>query len=39
MAIDENGRPQPTGEVETLEADTLIMALGQDSDTGFLKKI
>jgi NADPH-dependent glutamate synthase beta subunit-like oxidoreductase len=39
MEVDENGRPQPTGEVETLEADTLIMALGQDSDTDFLKKV
>jgi len=39
MEVDENGRPKPTGEVETLEADTLIMALGQDSDTDFLKKV
>lgn len=35
----ENGRPVPTGEYETLEADALIMALGQDTDTGFLKKV
>ncbi len=34
----ENGRPVPTGEVETLEADSLILALGQDTDTNFLKK-
>jgi len=33
MEIDDNGRPQPTGELETLEADTLILALGQDVDT------
>lgn len=39
MAIGEDGRPQPTGEVETLEADALIMALGQDTDTGFLQGI
>ncbi len=39
MVIDDNGRPQPTGEFETLEADTLIMALGQDVDTSFLEKI
>jgi len=39
MAIDENGRPQPTGEIEELEADSLIMAVGQDTDTGFLKSI
>jgi len=39
MQIDENGRPQPTGEVETLQADSLILALGQDSDTGFLRNV
>ncbi|MFQ5469359.1 MAG: NAD(P)-binding protein [Gammaproteobacteria bacterium] len=39
MEIDENGRPQPTGEVETLEADSLIMAVGQDTDTGFMEKV
>ncbi|MDQ6987942.1 MAG: NAD(P)-binding protein [Mariprofundaceae bacterium] len=39
MKIDENGRPQPTGEYETLEADSLIMAVGQDTDTDFLKNI
>ncbi|MCB1370696.1 MAG: FAD-dependent oxidoreductase, partial [Rhodobacteraceae bacterium] len=33
MRIDEEGRPQPTGEFETLEADTLVLALGQDVDT------
>jgi NADPH-dependent glutamate synthase beta subunit-like oxidoreductase len=39
MALDENGRPQPTGEIETLEADSLILALGQETDTGFLRQI
>ncbi len=39
MRIDENGRPQPTGELETLEADSLILALGQDVDTAFLKNV
>ena len=39
MAIGEDGRPKPTGEVETLEADDMIMALGQDTDTGFLRKV
>jgi len=38
MEVDENGRPQPTGEIETIEADDLIMALGQDTDTEFLRK-
>jgi len=39
MALDENGRPQPTGEIETLEADDLILALGQDTDTTFLRQL
>jgi NADPH-dependent glutamate synthase beta subunit-like oxidoreductase len=39
MEIDDKGRPRPTGKFETLEADDLILALGQDTDTGFMKKI
>ena len=39
MEIDESGRPQPTGEFETIEADTLILALGQDVDTDFLERV
>ena len=39
MRVDENGRPQPTGEFETLEADALILALGQDTDTDFLRRV
>lgn len=39
MEIDADGRPQPTGEFETIEADTLILALGQDVDTSFLGKV
>ncbi|VAW10915.1 NADPH-dependent oxidoreductase / Pyruvate:ferredoxin oxidoreductase, delta subunit [hydrothermal vent metagenome] len=39
MEIDENGRPRPTGEIETIEADTLILALGQDVDTSFLESV
>ncbi|MCC6461881.1 MAG: NAD(P)-binding protein, partial [Saprospiraceae bacterium] len=35
----EDGRPVPTGEFETLEADALILALGQDTDTDFLRKV
>ena len=34
-----DGKPVATGEFETLEADTLILALGQDSDTSFLHGI
>jgi 2-oxoacid:acceptor oxidoreductase delta subunit (pyruvate/2-ketoisovalerate family) len=36
MVLDEKGFPQPTGEVETLEADSLVLALGQDVDLGLL---
>ncbi len=36
MALDEKGFPQPTGEYETLEADSLVMALGQDVDLSLL---
>jgi len=32
MELDENGVPQPTGEVEDLDADTVVLALGQDVD-------
>jgi formate dehydrogenase beta subunit len=39
MALDENGRPQPTGEYEELEADSLILAVGQDTDTAFLVSV
>lgn len=39
MELDEGGRPQPTGKIETLEADSLILAVGQDTDTGFLEKV
>jgi NADPH-dependent glutamate synthase beta subunit-like oxidoreductase len=39
MEVDEHGRPQPTGSFETLQADSLIMALGQETDTAFLEGI
>ncbi len=39
MEIDEKGRPRPTGIFETIEADDLILALGQDTDTGFLRRV
>ena len=39
MRIDENGRAQPTGEYETLKADALVLALGQEADSGFLRTI
>jgi 2-oxoacid:acceptor oxidoreductase delta subunit (pyruvate/2-ketoisovalerate family) len=36
MELDETGFPQPTGEVEELEADSLVLALGQDVDLSLL---
>lgn len=39
MELDENGKPRPTGEYETLSADAVVLALGQQSDTGFLRKV
>jgi NADPH-dependent glutamate synthase beta subunit-like oxidoreductase len=39
MELDESGYPQPTGRFETLTADTLILALGQETDTAFLRSI
>lgn len=39
MELDEKGRPRPTGQVEKLEADSLILALGQETDTGFLRRV
>ncbi|MEG1969332.1 MAG: NAD(P)-binding protein [Burkholderiaceae bacterium] len=36
MALDDKGFPQPTGEFETIAADTLVLALGQDVDLGLL---
>jgi NADPH-dependent glutamate synthase beta subunit-like oxidoreductase len=39
MELDETGFPQPTGETEELEADSLILALGQDVDLSFLEGV
>jgi NADPH-dependent glutamate synthase beta subunit-like oxidoreductase len=39
MKLDENGFPQPTGEFETIEADSLVLALGQDVDLSFLERV
>ena len=36
MQLDDKGNPQPTGEFETLEADSLVLALGQDVDLSLL---
>ncbi len=39
MTLDAEGRPQPTGELETIEADTLVLALGQDVDLSLLDHV
>ena len=39
MELDKTGFPQPTGRLEKLAADTLILAVGQDADTGFLRRV
>jgi NADPH-dependent glutamate synthase beta subunit-like oxidoreductase len=36
MALDDKGFPQPTGEFETLEADSVVLALGQDVDLSLI---
>jgi len=36
MVLDAKGNPQPTGEFETLAADSLVLALGQDVDLSLL---
>jgi NADPH-dependent glutamate synthase beta subunit-like oxidoreductase len=38
MELDESGFPQPTGELERLEADSLVLALGQESDLSLLER-
>ena len=39
MALDSSGFPRPTGQFETLEADSVILALGQETDTTFLRSV
>ena len=39
MRLDEKGFPQPTGEFETVEADSCVLALGQDVDLSFLERV
>ncbi len=36
MELDSSGFPQPTGELEELEADSLVLALGQEADLSLL---
>ncbi|HUF26998.1 MAG TPA: NAD(P)-binding protein [Gemmatimonadaceae bacterium] len=39
MRLDEDGWPQPTGELETIAADTVVLALGQNVDTSVLERV
>jgi NADPH-dependent glutamate synthase beta subunit-like oxidoreductase/Pyruvate/2-oxoacid:ferredoxin oxidoreductase delta subunit len=39
MVLDENGLPQPTGEFERIEADSVVLALGQDADLSLLENV
>ena len=39
MELDESGFPQPTGELEELHADALVLALGQDVDLSLLERV
>jgi 2-oxoacid:acceptor oxidoreductase delta subunit (pyruvate/2-ketoisovalerate family) len=39
MELDETGFPQPTGETEELEADSLVLALGQEADLSLLEGV
>ncbi len=36
MELDDTGFPQPTGELEELEADSLVLAVGQETDLSLL---
>jgi 2-oxoacid:acceptor oxidoreductase delta subunit (pyruvate/2-ketoisovalerate family) len=39
MELDETGFPQPTGELEELEADAVVLALGQETDLSLLDDV
>jgi NADPH-dependent glutamate synthase beta subunit-like oxidoreductase len=39
MELDANGRPKPTGQFEKLEADAVVLALGQQTESAFLKRV
>ena len=38
MRLDADGFPVPTGETEELDADSLVLALGQDTDLSLLNR-
>lgn len=39
MELGPDGFPRPTGQFETLQADAVVLALGQDTDSGFLHTV
>jgi NADPH-dependent glutamate synthase beta subunit-like oxidoreductase len=39
MWLDADGKPQPTGQTEILSADSVVLALGQETDSRFLTRI
>jgi NADPH-dependent glutamate synthase beta subunit-like oxidoreductase len=39
MELDSSGVPQPTGELEELDADSLVLALGQEADLSLLNDV
>lgn len=39
MALDESGRPQPTGETEEIAGDCVVLALGQDVDYALVEDL
>jgi NADPH-dependent glutamate synthase beta subunit-like oxidoreductase len=39
MRLDDSGFPQPTGEFETLAADSVVLALGQQADLSLLEGV
>jgi NADPH-dependent glutamate synthase beta subunit-like oxidoreductase len=39
MEIGADGKPRGTGRFENIEADAIVLAVGQDSDTGFLASV
>jgi NADPH-dependent glutamate synthase beta subunit-like oxidoreductase len=39
MELDGHGHPQPTGRFETLKADAIVLALGQETESGFLRNL
>ncbi|MFA9400028.1 MAG: NAD(P)-binding protein [Acidobacteriota bacterium] len=39
MELDETGFPQPTGEMDELESDSLVLALGQDCDLSLVEGV